>query len=418
MKKFYLVTFTVLIVALFSLVAFGQDVCTLEALKASYPNAEKLIEENENLFVENGIVYENFTAKEALPLPRIVTGRPVRVGYMTLGPIMQVKRHCHQALIECVHRGWDITYYEATTPMKMREAMDNAITSNVDALVITYWTMPAIEDQMIAARKKGIGVYVIDTQLQQGALLSSTAEQGVGAAQMAYYMLSQMGYQGKVGIVTMARELAERERRDVIRALMLAYGVEVVAAEDLTNQDTQMDDAFKWAQNMITKYGKDLDWLIGIWDGLGVSCANAIEQAGMADSIFTTGMDGGDQVFDMVRNGKGIRCIAVQPYEWYTHMGFEAINQLQVKGIPPLAPESYIDKGRIIFYKQVLVTRENIPPVGTSIHALWTGYTDDKYSKALGEEWWNWPEVNGPYIMGQMDTMAVYAKDVPELNKK
>jgi len=417
MKKLFLVTFAILFVAAFSLMAFSADVCTIEDLTASYPDAQSFIDGNELLFVENGVVMEKFTAPEPLPLPRIVKDRPVHVGYMTLGPIMQVKRHCHQALIEVAHRGWDITYYEATTPMKMREAMDNAITANVDAIVITYWTMPAIADQMVEARKKGIGVYVIDTELQPGAVLSSTARQGVGAAEMAYYMLEDMAYQGKVGIVAMARELAERERRDVIEALLKCYGVEVVAIENLTNQDTQMDDGFKWAQNMITKYGKDLKWLVGIWDGLGVSCANAIEQAGLSDSIFSTGMDGGDQVFSMVRNTQGIRCIAVQPYEWYTHMGFEAIQQIQVDGIPVLSPESYVNSGRIIFYKQVLVTKQNIPDEGTIIHTLWSNYWDDKYSQEQGTEWWNWQEAGGPYVMGQMDTMAVYATDVPELNK-
>lgn len=391
--------------------AFAQ-VCSLDDLKTSYPGADKLIQESPYYFVDNGIVYETLTAGEEvpLPLPRIVKDRPVKVAYLTLGPVMQVKRHCHQTLIDVAHRGWEIMYLEATSPMKMREAFEIAINKDVDAAVITYWTMPALKDLIIKARKKGIGVYVVDTELQPGVLLDCTAHQGVGAAKMAYYMLERMGLRGKAGIVAMARELAERERRDVIEALFKVYGVEVVSIENLTNQDTQMEDAYKWAQNMLVKYGDELTWLVGIWDGLGLSCSRAIEQAGLQGKVFSTGMDGGDQIFDMIRENQTLVTCAVQPYEWYTHNTFEAINQIQVEGIPPLAPDSWVKEGRTIFLDQALVTAENIPAEGTSIHQLFEYYQNDPYY--LGDDWYNWQDVGGPYLLGTMEELIVYPEQI------
>ena len=121
---------------------------------------------------------------------------------------------------------------------------------------------------------------------------------------MAYYAMEKMGLRGQVAVITMARELAERERRDVIIALMGTYGIEVVGREDLTTMEGHLEDAFKFAQDTIIKYGdEDLKWIFGIWDGIGLSAARAIEQAGYQGKIFTNGMDGGDQWTD-----RKIRC--------------------------------------------------------------------------------------------------------------
>jgi len=416
MKKFYLVTLILLIVAAFSLVAFGQ-VCTLEDLKAVNPGAEKFIADNPTYFsVKDGVVYETLTAGKdiPLPLPRIVKGRAPIIAYCTYPPASGgMKRHWHQGLTEAIHRGWVFQPYEGRDVMKQKESVETAITANVDAIVITYWTMPMLADVIIKARKAGIGVYVVDTELKPGVLQSSTARQGVGGAKAAYYILEDMHYRGKIAVVTIARELAERERRDTLVALMGTYGIEIVAKEDLTDPVTTADDTFKFTQDTLIKYGDQLSWIVGIADTLGIIISSAIEQSGLQDKVKTTGMDGSDQTFDMVRSNKGpkgspLKIVAAQPYEWYTHMTFETINNLQVQGNLPLSEGSVIGISRIIFNELVLVTPENIPDHGTPIHTLFSNYPNDPYFKFNGEKWWEWTEAGGPWILGKLQDVQVY----------
>jgi len=400
-----------LVVGLGATVSFSQ-VCTLNDLKAVNPSAVCFIEENPYFFVKDGVVYETLTAgkDQPLPLPRIVTNRPLKVGCLELGPIMQVKRHYHQSMIEAAHRGWEITVLEASNPPDERRALETVINKNVDVIIITYWTMPALRDLIIKAREKGIGVYVIDTELQPGVILDPTAHQGVGAAKMAYYALEKMGLRGQVAVITMARELAERERRDVILALMGSYGIEVVGREDLTTMDSHLEDAFKFAQDTIIKYGdEDLKWIFGIWDGIGLSASRAIEQAGYQGKIFTNGMDGGDQIFDLIRKGESLVACAVQPYEWYDHAAWVAIDQLQVQGIVPLSPKSMINESRTVFSEQALVTVENLPPDGTSIHELFNYYNEDPNDP---DAWYNWQDAGGPYALGTMAEMICYPEQI------
>jgi len=335
------------------------------------------------------------SAASTLPKPRVLKGG-LKIGYLWVGPVADsCKRHFHQAEIECAHRGWKLIPAAELNAAGQRENLQTMITNNVDAIVITYQQMQALEDLITVARNKGIGVYCSDTELRPGVLVDVTSGQGVAAAKMAYWGMNRLNYKGKVAILTYSVEQAERERRDVIRALLNNLpGMEVVVQQDMTTADESK--ANEYASQWITKYGKDLKWICCIADIFAIATSRAVQAAGLTkNDCFVTGIDGGNTAYAvMAEKGSTFVATSSQPFEWYTHGVFEVINEVQVKGIMPAEKGSSVPPSLMILGDQVLTTDQNMPKKGVSIHSAFEGLY---YNPSDKKAWYNWTDAGGPY---------------------
>lgn len=330
------------------------------------------------------------------PDPKVIKDRPLKIGYLWIGPIADsCKRHYHQAEIECAHRGgWELIEAAGMDAPVQRENMQNLLAQDVDAIVITYQNIEALEDLIAEAASRGIGVYMPDTELRPGAIVDATSGQGVAAAKMAYWGMNHLDYEGKVAVLTYAVEQAERERRDVIIALLNNFpGMEVVEVQDMTTSDQAV--AYDYASNWITKYGSDLKWICCVADILAIPSSKAVEAAGFTkDDIVVSGIDGGNTAYAVMNEGGPFYITSSQPFEWYTHTVFEVINEVQVEGIMPGTEGSMVPPSRMILGDQYLTTADDLLPNGTSIHAMFDYYGGDPDDP---DAWYNWPEAGGPY---------------------
>jgi len=340
------------------------------------------------------IVSFSLNALAAFPDPKVIKDRPLKIGYLWLGPIADsCQRHFHQAEIECAHRGgWELIDAASLDAAVQRENMQNLITQDVDAIVITYQNIQALEDLIAQAAEKGIGVYMPDTELRPGAIVNVTSGQGVAAAKMAYWGMNYLNYEGKVAVMTYATEQAERERRDVILALLGNFpGMEVVEIQDMTTPDAAV--AYDYAATWVTKYGSDLKWICCVADFLAMPSAEAVIAAGFTrDDIVVSGIDGGNTAYAVMNEGGPFYITSSQPFEWYTHNVFEVINQVQVEGIMPGTEGSMVPLSRMILGDQYITTAADLLPNGTSIHEMY-----DYYDPNDEDAWYNWPEAGGPY---------------------
>jgi len=338
----------------------------------------------------------SLSAFAQFPNPRVVKDRPLKIGYLWLGPIADsCIRHEHQAQIECAHRGgWELITAASLEGAGQRENMQNLITQDVDAIIITYQNIQALEDLIAEAAMKGIGVYMPDTEIRPGSIVDATSGQGVAAAKMAYWGINWLNYKGKVAVITYATEQAERERRDVIIAVLKNFpGMEVVEVQDMTVPDAAA--AYDYAATWITKYGKDLKWICCVADFLAMPAAKAVQAAGLTrDDIIVSGIDGGNTAYAVMNEGGPFYITSSQPFEWYTHTVFEVLNQVQVEGIMPATEGSMVPLSRMILGEQYITTAADLLPNGTSIHEMY-GYYDPNAKPE--DAWWNWPEAGGPY---------------------
>jgi ABC-type sugar transport system substrate-binding protein len=168
-------------------------------------------------------------------------------------------------------------------------------------------------------------------------------------------------------------------------------------AEEFLILEGYPERAYNTAANWMTKYGNKLDWIFGAWDIPGIYAARAVEQAGFTrDDIFITGIDGGSQAYSMIRKGTPFVACISQPFELYAHTIFEAINEVQVKGIKPGARGSMVPSSAVIYHTPVLTDETNVPEPGQSIHAVFNYYGYDPNDM---NAWYNWKEKGGPYMI-------------------
>lgn len=316
---------------------------------------------------------ETLTADEPLPQPRVVTDRPLFIGYGLLFLTSEsCQRDWKQIQIEAEHRGWDLTHVcDAATTDVQRDTIQTFINKDVDAIVINYFRMEPLTDLILEARKKGIGVYCVDTELRPGVIVDTTQPNGVVGAQVFYYGLDRLGARGKMLILNYTGHVL---RRRCYSAQGLAANdwpaLELVGFEDLPMPGFEKA-SFDFASNYITNYGDELKWIFGGWDTPGIFAARAIEQAGYTrDDIFCTGIDGGSEAYAEIRKGSPFVATMSQPFEEYVHVLCDVIDQVQIQGIGLGEEGSMVPDSRTIYLPPVLTTPENVPESGASIHEV------------------------------------------------
>lgn len=316
------------------------------------------------------------------------------------------QRHWQQVQNECKTRGWELISetnvsgnYEADPT---RQAFQNMMAQEPDAIVISYLDIPPIADLCVEANQKGIGVYCIGTDLSDGILMNVNSNNSViGAKVMAYVMDRLGGEANTMGFQTLW--MTRGIRRDEVAMSMAnskTYNVGTVEQHEVTPEGFT-DEMYGVTENWLTKYGSDLDFVWACWDGGGIVIAQAMAAAGYsADDMFTVGMDGGNQAWAYIRSGE-IPFVAslAEPFEYQVHQCFEGIQQLQVEGKHRGDADCIISKSGDYSTDSmtVVVDKNNVPDVGENVHTLFEYYDpDDK------DAWYN---------QGTVYTVSDYAQD-------
>ena len=303
------------------------------------------------------------------------------------------QRHWQQVQNECGMRGWELISetnvsgnYEADPT---RQAFQNMMAQEPDAIVISYLDIPPIADLCVEANKKGIGVYCIGTDISDGILMNVNSNNSVIGAKVMAYVMDRLG--GEANVMGFQNLWMTRGiRRDEVAMAMAGsktYNVATVETHEVTPEGFT-DEMYSVTENWLTKHGSDIDFVWACWDGGGIVIAQAMAAAGYtADDMFTVGMDGGNQAWAYIRSGE-IPFVAslAEPFEYQVHQCFEGIHQLQVEGmhrgdagcIVPKSGEYSTD------HMTVMIDKNNVPQVGDNVHTLF-----QYYDAADTDAWYN-----------------------------
>ncbi len=296
------------------------------------------------------------------------------------------QRHWQQVQNECEMRGWELISetnvsgnYEADPT---RQAFQNMMAQEPDAIVISYLDIPPIADLCVEANKKGIGVYCIGTDISDGILMNVNSNNSVIGAKVMAYVMDRLG--GEANVMGFQNLWMTRGiRRDEVAMAMAGsktYNVNTVETHEVTPEGFT-DEMYGVTENWLTKHGNDIDFIWACWDGGGIVIAQAMAAAGYTeDDMFTVGMDGGNQAWAYIRSGE-IPFVAslAEPFEYQVHQCFEGIEQLQVEGmhrgdagcIVPKSGEYSTD------HMTVMIDKNNVPQVGDNVHTLFQYYDAD-----------------------------------------
>lgn len=337
--------------------------------------------------------------------PRVVTDRPLKVAVLHTRPeVESQQRTMRQVEIEIAHRGWELVDIIWTSDQECRDAMLNAINQDVDAIIMNVTdTLPAKQDLIDMAREKGIGVYSNDNGVIPGIISNSTMPGAIAAMDLVYQIGKDHMWMGNVAVVSVQVIQVHAERTNPAKAVFEAYpAMTVLDDQDPMSGPYATGDvfAFETAKAWFQKYGKELNGVFASCDFLGMPVAEAAMQSSgdsVAEDFWVAGIDGGAAAWDYIRRGTPFRYSYAQPFELYTHSCFEIVDQIQVQGLNPGDEGCLIAQpGETFMAEGIVVTRDNVPEEGVSIHKLFNYYGGDPDDP---DAWYNWQDAGGPYTI-------------------
>ncbi len=309
-------------------------------------------------------------------------------------------RNYNQVVAECKKRGWELIQdtnatYEGD---KTRTSFQRILSQDPDAIILAYPDIPPINDLIIEARRKGVGVYSIGGDLAEGIVLHTESAPAVIAAKIMTYAIQRMNGTGDVsGFIELW--MPRGFRRDIVAATLIEDGrwdFGPTEHHKLTPEG-YTDEIFRVTSNWLTKYGNRMDFIWACWDLGAITIARAMAEKGFTkDDMFSVGIDGGSMSWSIIREGK-IPFVAslAEPFEYMVHSTMEAIKQAHVDGVQPGDRNSLIPPTRYITPDNycVIIDENNVPAIGTNIHAVFNYYGGNPDDK---DAWYNWGE---PYLV-------------------
>ena len=305
----------------------------------------------------------------------------------------------NQAQVEAAHRGWDYQCINYESEDSFREYFQNAISQNPTAIIIgVTQAFDSYQDLVAQARDAGIGVYSNDNSVIDGVISNATMDNAAASTML----MDQLAADYPDGLDYCVFQLEMSEVVTLRADAAMAYADDkdnftVLDHIDLASTGDLNTAGYTVGQTFLQSYGDDLDCIICNADTPALSAAEAIIQAGdeTGEKTFVTGVDGGSSTWAYIRSGSPLKYTYSQPFEYYTHMTFEVINDIQVKGLNPGDDGCTISEvGEYITADGIVTTVDNCPQAGDSIHSVFDYYGGDPDD---ADAWYSWNDGPGVY---------------------
>ena len=243
--------------------------------------------------------------------------------------------------------GGELTISDASFDLKKQNDQIAALAaSKPDALIILPVDPVGVSNAVDAAAKSGVPIFLMDSYVPNATAVTAGFHNNYGMGQITMeYVAERLGGKGKIGVMELPINEAWGARDLGRRAVLTKYpDIEIVAswAFDPTGKTTPRSaaDGFLAAH-------PDLDAIWCAWDNAAMEASLAVLAAGRADTVFTTGTDGGPAAFEVLRSGGPFSFTCAQSFyaQAYDLLGF-AHQHLQGESVPRMVvnPVYAVDK--------------------------------------------------------------------------
>lgn len=332
--------------------------------------------------------------------PAIAKEDEVSIIYLVSNLTDESNIRCEQqAAIEAAHRGWDYQCINYEKEDNFREYFQNAINQNPTAIIIgVTQSFDSYQDLVAQARDAGIGIYSNDNSVIEGVISNSTMDNKEASKaimeQVAKDHPDGLNYAvfelGMSEVVTLRADEAKAYADDN-SSYKLLDSIDLASTGDLNTA------GYTIAQTWLQQYGDSLNFIFCSADTPALSAAEAITQGGDAkgEKTFVSGVDGDSSTWSYIRNNTPLKYTYSQPFEYFTHMTFEVIHDIQVEGLNPGDKDCAISKaGEYMTASGIVTTVDNCPAAGDSIHSVFDYYRESPDAK---DAWYTWTDGPGIY---------------------
>lgn len=351
---------------------------------------------------EVGKQFDNF------PRPSTKPDGKLKIGVMANNLTAEsMYRWDWQFQIECAHRGWEYLSLQYQTDDNYEATFQSALNQGVDAIVLlNVASGPQWADLYNSAREQGVGVYSLD-QGYGGYVSGITSPGMVMMAELLYRVGSDFNWDLDCAIISNDPSQYSRDRifpllgffdYNTYPNMKLIEKVDISAIWQALGGT--MMAGLEVGKTLMEKHGDTIQCIFSYGDNSAMGAAEAIMATGdlTGEKTFTVGIDGGRQSWSYIRNGEPLKYSYAQGFELQAHMLSQIIEQIQVKGMSPGDPGCDASKPQAMIYvKGGVVTKDNVPEIGTSIHQAF-----DYYDESINDPevaWWTWTDGPGIYMV-------------------
>lgn len=193
-------------------------------------------------------------------------------------------------------QGWNVTVTDTNADFnQLVSRIQDAVTQNVDAIVLGMGDPAQMSAGLDAAQAAGIPVFGLDAGNGPGVVLNITSDNGQLGKETAHYLAEAIGGKGNVIMFTHDPHPGVRARAEAAAAEFAKYPDITVVEKKHVEVPGPVDFARNLTQDLLTAYPNDGD-IAGIWAGWdepALGATQAIEAAGR-QGIAVVGIDGTD----------------------------------------------------------------------------------------------------------------------------
>lgn len=262
------------------------------------------------------------------------------------------------AMADCKRRNWNCELHDGKgDQVATNNAAINFINRKVDAVV----NIASDNNQMAAVIKAANAAKIPFVSAFSGDVPGITADIGangvVDGALTATELKSQINNKGHVVKLNWTVLPVLRDRDNGFKAVM-GGNKDIKVTEVEVKVPGQVEDTFNQLTNILMS-NKDVTGVWVGWDELATPAVRAIERAGMKDKIKVVGMDGTDEVMELMRKGGSPYVLTVA----YSH---KAIAEKAMQVVADVADGKKIPF-RALMTRTCLVNQELVPAVGAKV---------------------------------------------------
>ncbi|RIK49756.1 MAG: sugar ABC transporter substrate-binding protein [Chloroflexi bacterium] len=213
--------------------------------------------------------------------------------------------------------GWEVSVTDTNADFNVLVSrIEDAVTQNVDAIVLGMGDPAQMTKGLEAAQAAGIPVFGLDAGTGPGVVLNITSDNAQLGRETAHYLAEAIGGQGNVILFTHDPHPGVRARAEAAAAEFANYPDITVIEKRHIEVPGPVDFARSLTQDLLTAYPNDGD-IAGIWAGWdepALGAVQAIEAAGR-EGIAVVGIDGTDFAKEEIKKGGSFKASIAQDFD-------------------------------------------------------------------------------------------------------
>ncbi len=246
--------------------------------------------------------------------------------------------------------GWNVTISDTRGDYEaLAGRFDDAVSREVDAIVMGMGNTRQISSEIEAAAEAGIPVFGGDVEYIEPLEVNVTSNNFVLGSQSTSYLFNHI-MEGEVVKLYHSAHPGVHRREIIFDAMADFYEDIEVVDEHFVEVPGPIEDAQNAVQSILLSH-PDIDGIWAAWDEPAIGAALAVMEAGMADQVSIVGSDGNEQALDMIADGGPLKATVAQDFEKMAEILVDEMDRY-------FAGEGVSE--RIIYAPTDLVTPENV----------------------------------------------------------